>query len=68
MAGALGIRLVGPRIYDGVLVDERWMGDGRSELTARRHPRGAASSIAPPAACRSRVLRDRCSCSALVLW
>ncbi len=35
MAGALGIRLSGPRIYDGVPVDERWVGDGRSGLTAR---------------------------------
>jgi adenosylcobinamide-phosphate synthase len=34
MAGALGIRLSGPRIYDGVRVEERWVGDGRSELTA----------------------------------
>ena len=34
MAGALGIRLSGPRIYDGVEVAERWVGDGRSELTA----------------------------------
>ena len=32
MAGALGLRLSGPRIYDGVPVDERWVGDGRSEL------------------------------------
>jgi adenosylcobinamide-phosphate synthase len=35
MAGALGIRLSGPRIYDGVPVEERWVGEGRSELTAR---------------------------------
>jgi adenosylcobinamide-phosphate synthase len=35
MAGALGIRLSGPRVYDGVAVDERWVGEGRSELTAR---------------------------------
>jgi adenosylcobinamide-phosphate synthase len=35
MAGALGIRLSGPRIYDGVPVDERWVGEGRSELTAK---------------------------------
>jgi len=31
MAGALGLRLAGPRIYDGVTVDDRWMGDGRTE-------------------------------------
>ena len=34
MAGALGIRLAGPRVYGGVAVEDRWMGDGRSELTA----------------------------------
>lgn len=33
MAGALGIRLSGPRVYDGVPVDERWVGEGRAELT-----------------------------------
>ena len=35
MAGALGIRLSGPRIYDGVAVEERWVGEGNSELDAR---------------------------------
>lgn len=35
MAGALGIRLSGPRIYDGVPVEERWVGKGRSDLAAR---------------------------------
>ena len=35
VAGALGIRLSGPRIYDGVPVEERWVGEGRSELTAK---------------------------------
>jgi adenosylcobinamide-phosphate synthase len=34
MAGALGIRLSGPRIYDGVAVEERWVGEGNSELGA----------------------------------
>jgi adenosylcobinamide-phosphate synthase len=29
MAGALGIRLMGPRTYDGVVVNNEWMGDGR---------------------------------------
>jgi len=29
MAGALGVRLMGPRTYDGVLVNNPWMGDGR---------------------------------------
>ena len=35
MAGALDIQLSGPRIYDGVEVAERWVGDGRNVLTAR---------------------------------
>jgi adenosylcobinamide-phosphate synthase len=34
MAGALGLRLAGPRIYGGVLVHDHWMGDGRAEATA----------------------------------
>ena len=33
MAGALGLRLAGPRVYDGVVVDDHWMGDGRAEAT-----------------------------------
>ncbi len=33
MAGALGLRLAGPRIYAGVAVDDHWMGDGRAEAT-----------------------------------
>jgi adenosylcobinamide-phosphate synthase len=35
MAGALGLRLAGPRIYRGVVVDDAWMGDGRTEATAQ---------------------------------
>ena len=35
MAGALGIRLGGPRGYDGEMVDGAWLGDGRAEATAR---------------------------------
>jgi adenosylcobinamide-phosphate synthase len=35
MAGALGLRLAGPRIYGGVMVDDHWMGDGRAEATAQ---------------------------------
>jgi adenosylcobinamide-phosphate synthase len=35
MAGALGLRLAGPRTYHGVLVDDHWMGDGRAGATAR---------------------------------
>jgi len=34
MAGALGLRLAGPRVYAGVLVDDAAMGDGRSAATA----------------------------------
>jgi adenosylcobinamide-phosphate synthase len=33
MAGALGLRLAGPRVYDGGMVDDHWMGDGRAEAT-----------------------------------
>jgi adenosylcobinamide-phosphate synthase len=33
MAGALGLRLAAPRVYDGVLVQDHWMGDGRTEAT-----------------------------------
>ena len=32
MAGALGIRLAGPRRYEGVARDDRWMGSGRAAL------------------------------------
>jgi adenosylcobinamide-phosphate synthase len=35
MAGALDLRLAGPRIYDGVLVEDHWMGDGRAEATVQ---------------------------------
>jgi adenosylcobinamide-phosphate synthase len=35
MAGALGLRLAGPRVYGGVSVDDHWMGGGRAEATAR---------------------------------
>jgi adenosylcobinamide-phosphate synthase len=34
MAGALGLRLAGPRTYGGEQVDEAWMGDGRAGATA----------------------------------
>lgn len=34
MAGALGFRLAGPRAYDGVRIDDAWMGDGRADLAA----------------------------------
>jgi adenosylcobinamide-phosphate synthase len=34
MAGALGLRLAGPRRYGGRLVDDAWMGDGRAVAEA----------------------------------
>ncbi|MFC3123580.1 adenosylcobinamide-phosphate synthase CbiB [Pseudoroseomonas globiformis] len=34
MAGALGLRLAGPRIYGETRVEDRWMGDGRAEAGA----------------------------------
>ncbi|GEP04123.1 adenosylcobinamide-phosphate synthase CbiB [Methylobacterium oxalidis] len=33
MAGALGLRLAGPRVYGGERVADAWMGDGRAEAT-----------------------------------
>ena len=39
MAGALGVRLSGPRVYDGVPTDDPWLnpvaGDPRPEEIAR---------------------------------
>ena len=34
MAGALGLKLAGPRVYAGVLVDDAYMGEGRREARA----------------------------------
>ncbi|ACL56844.1 adenosylcobinamide-phosphate synthase CbiB [Methylobacterium nodulans] len=34
MAGALGLRLAGPRVYGTIRVEDHWMGDGRTEATA----------------------------------
>src|SRR5207247_1582862 len=34
MAGALGVRLMGPRRYDGEFVDHGWIGEGRATLKA----------------------------------
>lgn len=31
MAGALGLRFAGPRTYDGVLIEDAWMGNGRAD-------------------------------------
>ena len=33
MAGALGLKLAGPRLYDGELVDSVYIGDGREDAT-----------------------------------
>jgi adenosylcobinamide-phosphate synthase len=33
MAGALGLKLAGPRRYGGELVEDAWMGDGRAAAT-----------------------------------
>jgi adenosylcobinamide-phosphate synthase len=35
MAGALGLRLAGPRVYGETRVDDAWMGDGRADATTR---------------------------------
>lgn len=34
MAGALGLRLAGPRIYGEIRIEDGWMGDGRAEADA----------------------------------
>jgi adenosylcobinamide-phosphate synthase len=34
MAGALGLRLAGPRVYAGETVTDHWMGSGRAEASA----------------------------------
>ncbi|MBB4039570.1 adenosylcobinamide-phosphate synthase [Microvirga flocculans] len=34
MAGALGLRLAGPRVYGDVRIEDGWMGDGRAEANA----------------------------------
>jgi adenosylcobinamide-phosphate synthase len=35
MAGALGLRLAGPRAYDGAVVEDHWIGDGREIISAQ---------------------------------
>jgi adenosylcobinamide-phosphate synthase len=42
MAGALGLRLAGPRTYGNVRVEDRWMGDGRAEANAQDIDRALA--------------------------
>ncbi len=34
MAGALGLKLAGPRVYVGICIDDAYMGDGRRDATA----------------------------------
>jgi len=34
MAGALGLKLAGPRVYGSELVDDSYMGDGRRDAGA----------------------------------
>ena len=33
-AGALGLKLAGPRIYEGKIIEDNWMGDGSENVTA----------------------------------
>jgi adenosylcobinamide-phosphate synthase len=42
MAGALGVRLAGPRVYGETHVDDPFMGDGRAKATAADIRRGLA--------------------------
>ena len=35
MAGALGLRFAGPRVYDGAVIEDHWIGDGRETASAR---------------------------------
>ena len=51
MAGALGLALAGPRVYDGVMVEGAWMGDGRREADAADIRARARRSTAAPTGC-----------------
>jgi len=63
MAGALGLRLAGPRVYGDVLVADRWMGDGRAE--ARAHDIDRALALYRTACA---LLFGLATGSALVAW
>ncbi|MBQ0823823.1 cobalamin biosynthesis protein [Microvirga sp. HBU67558] len=63
MAGALGLRLAGPRVYGNVLVEDRWMGDGRAE--ARAHDIERALALYRTACA---LLFGLATGSALVAW
>ncbi len=59
MAGALGLRLAGPRWYGDVPVDDAWMGDGRTDAGLRDLDRALA------------LYRTACAlqvAAALLLW
>ena len=43
MAGALGLKLAGPRVYGETLAGDAFMGQGRREAGTARHPAGAAA-------------------------
>ncbi len=64
MAGALGLKLAGPRVYDGALVPDAHMGDGRAEATADDIARALWPSTAPPAGSRA----ASCSGSSPSAW
>jgi adenosylcobinamide-phosphate synthase len=42
MAASLGLRLAGPRVYGGQVVEDAWMGDGRAEVRPEDIDRGIA--------------------------
>jgi adenosylcobinamide-phosphate synthase len=42
MAGALGLKLSGPRVYHGAATNDTWIGDGTSEVTASNIRRALA--------------------------
>lgn len=54
MAGALGLRLAGPRVYGGKMVEDAWMG-------------GAEGGDAGPADIRRALVLFRLACGALIL-
>ena len=59
MAAALGLRLAGPRVYGGVMVDDAWMGDGRARSDPGRHQAGGGAGLAGLVAARSPPWRRR---------
>ena len=61
MAGALGLRLAGPRRYGGVVVQDHWMGEGRAEATPRDLRRALALYRT---ACAIQLAALACACAA----